>query len=217
MSTDSDALRYSAVCRWNLQESSEVGFTRDQLEAARDRSVPDLVGEEVRLVFVGINPGLWTAAAQAHFARPGNRFYKALHRAGITPWVIDPRDGFDEKEREALVTHGIAITNLVNRATARADELDDEELRRGAREVERKVARWKPRLVAFVGLSAYRTAFGRPRAQVGRQDDHAIAGAEVWALPNPSGLNAHYQVEDLAPLFRAAAKAAGLALRPGSS
>ena len=191
-----------------------MGFTREELQAARDRSVPDLAGDEVRLVFVGINPGLWTAAAQAHFARPGNRFYKALHRAGVTPWVIDPRDGFDEEEREALVTRGIAITNLVNRATARADELDAEELRRGAKEIERKVARWKPRVVAFVGLSAYRTAFGRPRAQVGLQDDHAIAGAEVWALPNPSGLNAHYQLDALTPLFRAAAKAAGLALLP---
>jgi TDG/mug DNA glycosylase family protein len=187
-----------------------MGFTREELEAARNRSVPDLVGDDVRLLFVGINPGLWTAAAQAHFARPGNRFYKALHAAGITPWSLDPRDGFDDREREALISRGIAITNLVNRATARADELDADELRRGARRIERKVARWKPRVVAFVGLSAYRTAFGQPRAGVGRQEDHAIAGAEVWALPNPSGLNAHYQIDDLAPLFLAAARAAGL-------
>ena len=189
-----------------------MGFTRTELEAARGRSVPDLVGNEVRLVFVGINPGLWTAAAQAHFARPGNRFYMALHRAGITPRALDPRDGFDDEEREILASRGITITNLVNRATARADELDDDELRRGAKRLVGKVANWKPRVVAFVGLTAYRTAFGRPRAKVGRQDDHVIAGAEVWALPNPSGLNANYQLEDLAPLFRAAAKAAGLAL-----
>lgn len=189
-----------------------MGFTRTELEAARGRTVPDLVGDEVRLVFVGINPGLWTAAAQAHFARPGNRFYKALHRAGITPRVLDPRDGFDEQEREILLSRGIAITNLVKRATARADELDDEELRRGAKPLTRKIAAWRPRVVAIVGLTAYRTAFDRPRAKVGRQDDHAIAGAETWALPNPSGLNANYQLEDLAPLFRAAAKAAGLAL-----
>lgn len=188
-----------------------MGFTRQELEAARDKSVPDLVGEDIRLVFVGINPGLWTAAAQAHFARPGNRFYKALHRAGITPFVIDPRDGFSDEEKAALTSRGIAITNLVNRATVRADELDDDELRRGAKRVTRKVARWKPRVVAFVGLTAYRAAFDRPRAKVGPQD-HVIAGASVWALPNPSGLNAHYQLDDLAPLFRAVARSAGLHL-----
>jgi TDG/mug DNA glycosylase family protein len=190
-----------------------VGFTREELEAARGRSVPDLVGEGARLVFVGINPGLWTAAAQAHFARPGNRFYRALHRSGITPWELDPRDGFDDAEREALLNRGIAITNLVNRATVRADELTAEELRRGGRRVADKVADWKPKVVAFVGLSAYRTAFRRPRAEVGWQKDHEIAGAEVWALPNPSGLNAHYQLDDFTRLFRDAAKAAGLDLR----
>ncbi len=187
-----------------------MGFTREQLEAARDRSVPDLVGDLVRLVFVGINPGLWTAAAQAHFARPGNRFYKALHQAGITPFLLDPRDGFDQREREALTSRGVAITNFVNRATARADELGDEELRRGAKRVARRVAKWKPRVVAFVGLGAYRTAFRRPDTAVGRQDDHVMGGAEVWVLPNPSGLNAHYQVDDFARLFREVARAAGV-------
>lgn len=190
-----------------------MGFTREELEAARDRSVPDLAGDDIRLVFVGINPGLWTAAAQAHFARPGNRFYKALHAAGILDRVLDVSRGFDDECRDALCGRGIAITNLVNRATARADELDAEELPRGAKRIERKVARWRPRVVAFVGLSAYRTAFGRPHAKVGRQNDHVIAGAEVWALPNPSGLNAHYQLDALGPLFRAAAKAAGLDVR----
>jgi TDG/mug DNA glycosylase family protein len=187
-----------------------VGFTREELEAARGRSVPDLVGKPVKLVFVGINPGLWTAAAQAHFARPGNRFYRALHRAGITPWELDPRDGFQAAEREALVSRGVAITNLVNRATARADELAAEELKRGGRRLAGKVAAWKPRVVAFVGLSAYRTAFDRPRAGVGSQEDHAIAGAGVWSLPNPSGLNAHYQLDDFARLFRQVAAAAGV-------
>lgn len=191
-----------------------MGFTREELDAARDRSVPDLVGDEVRLVFVGINPGLWTAASQAHFAHPGNRFYKALHRAGITERVLDPRDGFDEVEREALVSRGVAITNLVNRATARADELADEEFVEGARILGGKIAGWRPKVVAFVGLGAYRTAYGRRGAGVGRQDDHEIAGAEVWALPNPSGLNAHYQVDDLALLYREAAHAAGLDLDP---
>lgn len=191
-----------------------MGFTREELEAARDRSVPDLVGDEVRLVFVGINPGLWTAASGAHFGHPGNRFYKALHLAGITAEVLDVRDGFDAPEREALVSRGIAITNLVNRATARADEVDAEEFVAGARALDARVARWRPEVVAFVGLGAYRTAYGRRNAGAGRQDDHRIAGAEVWALPNPSGLNAHYQVDDLARLYRQAADAAGLDLDP---
>lgn len=191
-----------------------MGFTRAELEAARDGRVPDLAGGDVRLVFVGINPGLWTAAAQAHFARPGNRFYKALHRAGITGWILDPRDGFAEAERAELERRGVAITNLVNRATARADELAPRELVDGAGELGKKVAAWRPAVVAFVGLGAYRTAYARPKAGVGRQDGHRIAGAEVWALPNPSGLNAHYQVADLAPLFRDAAGAAGVPLEP---
>jgi TDG/mug DNA glycosylase family protein len=185
-----------------------VGFTRTELEAARDRSVPDLVEAPVKLLFVGINPGLWTAVAQAHFAHPGNRFYKALHLAGIVDCVLDVTAGFDESSRAKLCGSGIAITNLVNRATVRADELGKEELRGGAKNVERKVARWKPRVMAVVGLSAYRTAFDRPRATVGRQDDHVIHGAEVWALPNPSGLNAHYPTAELAKLYRAAAEAA---------
>lgn len=191
-----------------------MGFTREELEAARDRPIPDLVGDEVRLVFVGINPGLWTAASQAHFGHPGNRFYKALHGAGITDRVLDVSDGFDEADERALVENGIAITNLVNRATARADEVDADEFVEGARALGDKVAGWEPEVVAFVGLGAYRTAYGRRGADVGRQDDHEIGGAEVWALPNPSGLNAHYQVDDLARLYRAAAEAAGIDLDP---
>ncbi|HUP20145.1 MAG TPA: mismatch-specific DNA-glycosylase [Gemmatimonadota bacterium] len=191
-----------------------MGFTRDELEAARGRSVPDLAGDDVRLLFVGINPGLWTAAAQAHFARPGNRFFKALHKAGITGWALDPRDGFDPDERAELEGRGVAITNLVNRATARADELDPSEYVEGARALDRKIADWRPAVVAFVGLGAYRAAYGRPRSGVGRQPDHRIAGAQVWALPNPSGLNAHYQVGALAALYREAAVAAGVPLDP---
>lgn len=187
-----------------------MGFTREQLEAARDKSVPDLVDGPVKLLFVGINPGLWTAAAQAHFAHPGNRFYKALHAAGIVDCVLDVRAGFDVESRAKLCGSGIAITNLVNRATVRADELGPEELRSGAKDVQRKIARWKPRVVAVVGLSAYRTAFNRPRATVGRQGDHVIHGAEMWALPNPSGLNAHYPTAELAKMYRAAAEAAGV-------
>lgn len=188
-----------------------MGFTREELEAQRGATVPDLVGDDVRLLFVGINPGLWTAATGAHFAHPGNRFYKALHAAGVTGEVLDVSEGFDEDSRRALTGRGIAITNLVRRATAKASELDDEEFRQGAEEIRRKVAEWEPTVVAFVGITAYRTAFGARGADVGRQD-HAMAGATVWALPNPSGLNAHYQVDDLARLYRAAAEDAGLDL-----
>jgi TDG/mug DNA glycosylase family protein len=192
------------------------GFTREQLVAAFGRSVPDLIPEDMnalRLLFVGINPGLWTAAAQAHFAHPGNRFFKALYLAGITHEALDVRHGFDARSRGALVDRGIGITNLVNRATARADELAARDLREGARRLTERIAIWKPRVVALVGIGAYRTAFGRPHAEVGPQDEPWV-GAELWALPNPSGLNAHYPVAALARLYRGAAEAAGIALGP---
>lgn len=187
-----------------------MGFTREELEAVRDQGVPDLVGEDVRLLFVGINPGLWTAASGAHFAHPANRFYRALHEAGITDAPLDVGEGYDEESRRALVRRGVAITNLVNRATARASELENRELVDGARAVGGKIAAWRPEIVAFVGITAYRTAYGRPNARVGPQSDHAIAGVPVWALPNPSGLNAHYRLEDLARLYRDVALAAGI-------
>jgi TDG/mug DNA glycosylase family protein len=190
-----------------------MGFTRQQLEAARGRTVPDLVGEDLRLLFVGINPGLWTAASGAHFAHPGNRFYKALHRAGVVDGVLDVTGGFDHASRAALLERGIGISNLVDRATARADELSRAELRAGARRMEPKVARWRPAVAAVVGITAYRTAFDRPQAQVGPQGER-LAGAELWALPNPSGLNAHYQLEELAELYWAAADAAGVEVSP---
>ena len=191
-----------------------MGFTRAELAACAGRSVPDLVPDDpaaLRLLFVGINPGLWTAAAQAHFAHPGNRFFKALHAAGITPTVLDVSAGFDERSRAGLLGRGIGITNLVERATARADELRPEELRAGAACLEAKVRAWEPRVVAVVGLGAYRTAFDRRGAAIGRQAGR-WAGAEVWALPNPSGLNAHYQLDELAALYRRVAAAAGVPL-----
>lgn len=184
-------------------------FTREELEAARSKQVDDLVGPEPRLIFCGINPGLWTAASGAHFAHPGNRFYKALHAAGILDEVLDVRGGFENHHTAALVDRGIGITNLVMRTTARADELDPGEFVEGARLLTRKVEQWRPRVLAFVGLGAYRTGFGRKRAKVGRQAE-PIGGAEVWALPNPSGLNAHYQLPDLARLYAEAARAAGV-------
>jgi TDG/mug DNA glycosylase family protein len=190
------------------------GFTREELLGAFGRSVPDLIPDDIdalRLLFVGINPGLWTAAAQAHFAHPANRFFKALYLAGITREPLDVRQGFDASSREALVERGIGITNLVNRATARADELAARELRAGAHSLTDRIALWRPRVVAVVGIGAYRTAFGRPHAAVGPQSE-PWAAAEVWALPNPSGLNAHYPVAALARLYRGAAEAAGIAL-----
>ncbi|HHC08385.1 MAG TPA: mismatch-specific DNA-glycosylase [Actinobacteria bacterium] len=188
-----------------------MGFTRRELEAARGRSVPDLVGDDVRLLFVGINPGLWTAAAQAHFAHPGNRFWKALHRAGLVDHPIDASGGLSAEDARALVERGIGITNLVNRATARADELDPEELRGGARELVEKIRRLHPKVVVVLGLGAYRTGFGRPRARRGRQPE-PLDGAILYVAGNPSGLNAHETVDSLAGLFAEAAREAGIPL-----
>lgn len=186
---------------------------RAELEAQRGRAVPDLIGPGLRLLFVGINPSLWTAAVQAQFAHPGNRFYPALHVAGITRWQIDAADGMAEEDRGHLIERGVGITNLVNRATARAEELTREELRDGADGLRRRVADVHPAVVAVVGITAYRSAFERPRAGRGRQEED-LAGCEVWVLPNPSGLNAHDDVASLAAAYRAAAEAAGVPLDP---
>ena len=187
-----------------------MGFTREELEAYRDEEVDDLVGDEVKLLLVGINPGLWTAATNTHFAHPANRFYPALHLAGITREPIDP-NGATDRDREHLMELGIAITNLVPRATARASELTREELRRGGDVVAHKVTSWGPAVVAFVGITAYRDAYGRRKAQTGRQPrDEWIAGTETWVAPNPSGLNAHETAESLARQYREVALAAGV-------
>ena len=186
-----------------------MGFTRAQLLAFRDATVEDLVGPELKLLFVGINPGLWTAATGAHFARPGNRFYPALAAAGITGYQIRAGDGMSTADREHLLCRGVGITNLVPRATARADELTAEELRDGATRLADHVARWRPSVVAVAGVSAYRQAFGRPKATLGRQPDD-LAGAELWVVPNPSGLNAHHNLQALAAAYAEAARAAGV-------
>lgn len=186
-----------------------MGFTREELEAARDRSVPDLLGPSVKLLLVGINPGLWTAAAQAHFAKRGNRFYPALHRAGLSDRVIDASAGMAAADADDLTGRGIGITNLVDRATARADELTDDELRLGAVRLGGKVAALRPAVVVVLGLTAYRTAFSAPDARAGWQEE-PLAGARVMLTGNPSGLNAHQSIDDLAGLFREAARAAGV-------
>jgi TDG/mug DNA glycosylase family protein len=181
--------------------------TRAELEQARGRPVDDLVGPGLRLLFVGINPGLWTAAVNAHFARPGNRFWPALHRAGITEHEVDASSGLTPADADELLAKGVGISNLVNVATARADELTPEQLRAGVERLRQLVARTRPRVVAVLGLTAYRAAFGVRTAPTGRQPE-PFEGAELWVLPNPSGLNAHATVESLAGWYRAAAQAA---------
>ncbi|MGH2500355.1 MAG: G/U mismatch-specific DNA glycosylase [Candidatus Limnocylindria bacterium] len=169
--------------------------TRDQLDAARGKRVADLVAPRLRVLFCGINPGLYSGAVGHHFARPGNRFWTALHRAGFTDRLVSP---FDER---SLLQCGLGITNLVNRATARADELEAEDLRRGARRLARTARRYRPRVIAILGLGAYRIAFGVARASVGPREDR-VGGARVWVLPSPSGRTAGYQIDALVQAFR---------------
>jgi TDG/mug DNA glycosylase family protein len=178
-----------------------VKFTRAELAAFHGAAVDDLIDDRVRLLFVGINPGLWTAAVNAHFARRGNRFWPALHAAGITPRLVDVSDGMNAEDRELVLGLGIGITNIVPTASARADELSVDQLRAGAARLQATVLRWEPRVVAVLGLTAYRKAFAMGKAAQGRQDDH-LAGAELWVLPNPSGLNAHDTIASLATSYR---------------
>jgi TDG/mug DNA glycosylase family protein len=189
--------------------SERVGFTKAELQTYRDASVPDLVGPGLKLLFVGINPGLWTAATQTHFAHPGNRFYPALRLAGIVDREISRSDGMTDDDRAYLVARGIGNTNLVNRATARADELTADELRSGRTRLEAFVAAHRPRVVAIAGVTAYRTAFARPKARLGEQPER-IGDSRVWVVPNPSGLNAHATIASLAEAYAEPARAAGL-------
>jgi TDG/mug DNA glycosylase family protein len=182
-------------------------FSRAELEAFHGAAVDDLIDDRVRLLFVGINPGLWTAAVNAHFARRGNRFWPALHAAGITPRLLDVSDGMSKSDRDLVLGLGIGITNIVPTASARAEELSLAELRAGAVGLEATVRRWKPSVVAVLGVTAYRQAFAEPKAIQGRQDDR-LGGAELWVLPNPSGLNAHETIESLAASYRQAWDAA---------
>ncbi|MEU9968642.1 MULTISPECIES: G/U mismatch-specific DNA glycosylase [Streptomyces] len=162
-----------------------------ELEAARDRLVPDVVADGLRVLFCGINPGLMTAATGHHFARPGNRFWPTLHASGFTPRQLHP------SEQSELVRYGLGITNVVARASARADELSDEEYREGGRILEEKVLRLRPRWLAVAGVTAYRVAFGDRKAKIGPQT-RTIGDTRIWALPNPSGLNAHWTLTTMA-------------------
>ena len=190
-------------------------FTREELEAFRGQEVADLVGPGLRLLFVGINPGLWTAAVQTHFAHPTNRFYPALAAAGITEHEVDRAAGMTDADRAHLVERGVGITNLVRRATARASELSREELREGGERLLRFVAEHRPEVVAVAGISAYREAFGARTAVLGRQPETFESaahwsGAALWVVPNPSGLNAHETVATLAAAYAAPAVEAGV-------
>jgi TDG/mug DNA glycosylase family protein len=182
---------------------------RPDLEAAVDKVVDDLVPPRLRLLFVGINPGLWTAAVNAHFARPGNRFWPAMHRAGLTSRLVDASQGMQAEDLEDLCSRGIGITNLAPRATRRADEVTAEELREGRDRLVRLVSERRPRVVAVAGVTAYRIAFGDRDARTGRQP-RDLAGAELWVVPNPSGLNAHATIESLAAAYAEVGRAAGV-------
>ncbi|MGH9134481.1 MAG: G/U mismatch-specific DNA glycosylase [Ilumatobacteraceae bacterium] len=186
-----------------------MGFTRAELESYRGATVDDLVGPGLRLLFVGINPGLWTAATGTHFAHPGNRFYPALLRAGVIERAIDRGVGMDDADRAHLTGRGVGITNLVNRATAKASELTADELRTGGERLLAFVEAHNPVVVAIAGVTAYRVAFGVRRAELGLQPE-PCGGAQLWVVPNPSGLNAHETIDSLAAAYRAPAVAAGV-------
>ncbi len=187
----------------------QMGFTRAELLAFAGTTVPDLVGPGCRLLISGINPGLWTAATGAHFGHPGNRFYPALYEAGITGHLIDASGGMRDADRAALIEAGIGITNVVARATAKASELDESELLVGGEKLAATTEHVGPTVLAILGVTAYRTAFGRRKATVGEQEEQ-IGGARLWVLPNPSGLNAHETVASLASAYRGGADAAGI-------
>jgi TDG/mug DNA glycosylase family protein len=169
--------------------------TREEILAAAGKTVRDVIAPGLRVLFCGINPGLYTAAVGHHFARPGNRFWPALQRSGFTERVLSP---FEERE---LLQSGYGITNVVGRATATAAELKPEEFVHGGERLRARVKKYRPQFVAILGVGAYRTAFEKPKATVGRQDEK-LEAATVWVLPNPSGLNANYRLDDLARLFR---------------
>ncbi|MFT4866270.1 MAG: TDG/mug DNA glycosylase family protein [Ilumatobacter sp.] len=186
-----------------------MGFTRAELDSYTGATVPDLVGADTRLLFVGINPGLWTAATQTHFAYPGNRYYPALFEAGIIERPIDRGVGMSDDDRRYFLSRGLGISNIAHRATAKASELTAIELREGGEELRALVGAMRPAVVAVAGITAYRIAFRQPKAVMGEQLDD-FEGARLWVVPNPSGLNAHESTSSLAVAYREAAVAAGV-------
>ena len=175
--------------------------TRQQILEAESKTVRDVIAPGLRVLFCGINPGLYTAAVGHHFARPGNRFWPALHKSGFTDRLLS---SFEEDE---LIQLGLGVTNVVARATAAASELTKDDFTKGGRRLRAKVLRYRPRVVAVLGVGAYREAFAKPKAAIGEQEER-IHAARVWVLPNPSGLNANYQLPELVRLFRELREAA---------
>jgi len=169
--------------------------TKAEIAAAVGRTVPDVIAPNLRVLLCGINPGLYSGATGYHFARPGNRFWPTLYAAGFTARLLAPHEEYE------LLDNGYGITNVVARATATADELTNEELLAGGRRLQQKVRRYRPRVLAVLGIGAYRAAFARPKAQLGLQAE-TMGATLIWVLPNPSGLNAHYRAAALAQLFR---------------
>ncbi|MBD1861501.1 MULTISPECIES: G/U mismatch-specific DNA glycosylase [Trichocoleus] len=169
--------------------------TKEEIQAAIGETMIDVIAPDLKVLFCGINPSLYSAVVGHHFARPGNRFWPTLHQAGFTDRLFNPAEDRD------LLKLGYGITNVVDRATATADELSKQELLIGGQNLAAKVEQYRPCCLAILGIGAYRTAFGKPKAVVGRQEE-TIHNAIVWVLPNPSGLNAHYQLKDLAIVFR---------------
>lgn len=168
--------------------------TKAEIQAALNKTVPDILAPELRVLFCGINPSLYSAVVGHHFARPGNRFWPTLHLAGFTDRLYAP------SEDQSLLALGYGITNVVDRATATADQLAAKELVVGGQQLLAKVQHYRPKMLAVLGIGAYRTAFAMPKATIGPQQP--LQGVNVWVLPNPSGLNAHYQLNDLAHAFR---------------
>jgi TDG/mug DNA glycosylase family protein len=169
--------------------------TKDEIRDAVGKTVPDIIAPDLHILFCGINPSLYSAAVGHHFARPGNRFWPTLYAAGFSERLLSP---FEDRN---LLQLGYGLTNIVERATARADELNPEELLTGQQQLVAKVQHYQPRFLAVLGIGAYRTAFNQPKAVMGRQGD-SLHGAIIWVLPNPSGLNAHYQLQDLKRVYR---------------
>ncbi|MEM9002818.1 MAG: G/U mismatch-specific DNA glycosylase [Cyanobacteria bacterium P01_F01_bin.86] len=168
--------------------------TKAELQAAYNQEVPDLIASELEVLFCGINASIYSAAVGHHFARPGNRFWKTLYRADFTDCLLDPSEDY------RLLQQGYGLTNIVARATARADELDRSELQQGYQDLSSKVAKFRPKYLAILGITAYRTAFRQPKAKMGPQSQN-LHNTKIWVLPNPSGLNAHYQLDDLARVY----------------
>lgn len=168
--------------------------TKAEVAACHGQTMPDIIGPHLKILFCGINPSLYSVAIGHHFGRPGNRFWKALYQAGFTPRLYDP------SEDVTLLELGYGITNMAPRATARADELSKDEIKAGRDLLSRKLKTYQPNCLAFLGITAYRIAFGTPKAKIGPQP--TWEDTQIWALPNPSGLNAHYQVKDLAEVYR---------------